>query len=104
MAPPPLETAMYTDSRVTGLVLNSFENFRRRVSPPKDTLMICRKALSVNPGDGGLLLVSTNWGAVLQLPTHLVAAVEVKPTLRQKRRLKTQKRGKMSRDENMVEV
>jgi len=55
---------------VTGFLLNSLENFTRRTSPPIETRTTWRNELSVKPGKGGLLRVSTSCGAVLQVPTH----------------------------------
>ena len=70
MALPPVETAICIDFIVTGLALNSLENFTRKVSPPIETRTTWRNELLVKPGDGGMLPVSTSCGAVLQVPTH----------------------------------
>ena len=77
IAPPPAESATWTEANVTGLVLNSFEKRMRRVSPPRETRTICRSVLLLRPGDGGLLPGSTSCGAVLQVPTHLFAGSDL---------------------------
>ena len=54
--------------------LNSLVSFRRTRSPPIDTCTIWRNELLPNPGDGGLLLFSTNCGAVPHVPTQWLCA------------------------------
>src|ERR1035437_1276865 len=48
-------TAMFTEFIVTAVAQVIFENFTRSVSPPIETLTICRNVLLVIYGEGGVL-------------------------------------------------
>ncbi|MBP1690766.1 MAG: hypothetical protein H6Q32_118 [Bacteroidetes bacterium] len=76
MALPPVEAAICTDLMETALVLNSFVNRTRNVSPPIETRTTCRNELFVKPGEGGMFPGSTSCGAVLQVPTQASEAEE----------------------------
>src|ERR1700761_5711702 len=56
----PFETAICTTFIVTGSLLNSLENFKRRFFPPTDTHTTWRNVLLVRPGAGGMFWGSTN--------------------------------------------
>ena len=83
LLPAVLATASSTALICVLPALNSFVSFSRTRSPPIDTCTICRNELLPSPGEGGLLLFSTNCGAVPHVPTQWPCAKATPPVSNQ---------------------
>ena len=53
------------------------ENRTLKLSPPSETRTTCRSVLWLNPGSGGILRGSTSCCAVVQVPTHISAGLDM---------------------------